>query len=145
MPDYLELLKDPRWQKKRLEILERDGWGCKWCGGKDKTLHVHHIFYFKDKEPWEVNNGFLVTLCEECHFLREGSGEYSIRDDITQNIGSLLNEIWTSGYNTQDLMSIQEAIYHCKKKINDGLLNDGFIGFRLKAIYLGDHVEEKEI
>ena len=37
---YLEKLKDPRWQKKRLEILERDGWKCMACGEKEKTLRV---------------------------------------------------------------------------------------------------------
>lgn len=49
---YLELLKDPRWQKRRLEILERDGWECQNCGGKDKTLHVHHKRY--RGKPWET-------------------------------------------------------------------------------------------
>ncbi len=65
--DYLEKLKDPRWQKKRLEILERDGWKCMCCGNKDRTLHVHHIFYFPQKEPWDIPNGFLITFCERCH------------------------------------------------------------------------------
>lgn len=42
---YKEKLKDPRWQKKRLEIFDRDGWKCVECGDKDSTLNVHHIFY----------------------------------------------------------------------------------------------------
>jgi hypothetical protein len=64
---YLEKLKDPRWQKKRLEIFERDHWACVECGEKKDTLNVHHIFYFYGKEPWDIPNGFLITLCESCH------------------------------------------------------------------------------
>ena len=62
---YSEKLKDPRWQKKRLEILERDAWACQVCGGKEKTLHVHHNKY--SNNPWDAKNDDLVTLCEDCH------------------------------------------------------------------------------
>lgn len=65
--EYLEKLKDPRWQKKRLEIFERDKWTCRDCEAKDKTLHVHHIIYIPGKDPWDIPSGFLVTLCEDCH------------------------------------------------------------------------------
>lgn len=64
---YSDKLKDPRWQKKRLEIMERDRFSCVFCHDKSSTLHVHHIAYFKNYEPWETPNGFLVTLCEDCH------------------------------------------------------------------------------
>jgi len=111
--NYSEKLKDPRWQKKRLEILERDGWKCMSCGGKEKTLHVHHIIYFSHKDPWEINNGFLITLCESCHTVGpcdlkykscEECPEYKIEngcegnanipEEIVSCVGSLLNEIW---------------------------------------------------
>lgn len=65
--NYSELLKDPRWQKKRLEIMERDGFACKLCGNKKETLHVHHFAYANN--PWDVDNKALVTLCESCHTL----------------------------------------------------------------------------
>ena len=64
---YLGKLKDPRWQKKRLEIFERDEWTCQICDSKETTLCVHHRVYLKDKEPWEYDNSLLVTLCEDCH------------------------------------------------------------------------------
>jgi hypothetical protein len=35
-------------EKKRLAIFERDKWTCRSCFSTDKTLHVHHLFYFKD-------------------------------------------------------------------------------------------------
>ena len=67
---YSEKLSDPRWQKKRLEILQRDNWNCKHCGKSGKTLHVHHITYC-DCEPWDINDNLLVTLCEKYHKLEK--------------------------------------------------------------------------
>jgi hypothetical protein len=67
MSNYSELLKDPRWQKKRLEILSRDGWRCRECYAKDKTLHVHHQYYISGNSPWEYDDITLITLCMDCH------------------------------------------------------------------------------
>ena len=67
MSNYSELLKHPKWQKKRLEILERDKFECRACERKDKTLHVHHLYYDYDLKPWEYPNYDLITLCEYCH------------------------------------------------------------------------------
>lgn len=64
---YSELLKDPRWQRKRLEILERDNWSCQECGDNKNTLHVHHRAYRKGAKPWEYDAATLVSLCETCH------------------------------------------------------------------------------
>ena len=66
-PTYFEKLKDPRWQKKRLAILERDNWSCQQCGANESTLHIHHRVYRRGKEPWEIEDRLLVTLCESCH------------------------------------------------------------------------------
>ena len=65
--DYAALLRDPRWQRKRLEILERDGWQCQACGDKTKTLHVHHNWYRNGADPWDYDGSCLTTLCEDCH------------------------------------------------------------------------------
>lgn len=64
---YAEKLLDPRWQKKRLEILARDNWQCQECLSSEKTLHVHHLDYERDTEPWEYPEDFLITLCKNCH------------------------------------------------------------------------------
>ena len=64
---YAEKLRDPRWQKKRLEIFERDDWKCRNCGDTTSTLHVHHRRYAKGRDPWDYDERELVTLCEECH------------------------------------------------------------------------------
>ena len=61
--------KHPLWQKKRLKILERDGFACKQCGDKNSTLHVHHCFYEKGKKIWDYNDIDLFTLCDSCHLI----------------------------------------------------------------------------
>jgi len=63
--NYSEKLKDPRWQKKRLEIFQRDQWMCTICGDDKNTLHVHHLKYCG--EPWDVDDSFIKTVCESCH------------------------------------------------------------------------------
>jgi cytochrome c553 len=77
---YQEKLKDPRWQKKRLEILERDDFTCQSCCDTETTLNVHHKYYQKC-DPWEYNNEALLTLCEDCH-----SKESRIRSYCEKNI-----------------------------------------------------------
>ncbi len=67
MNSYAIKLRDPRWQKKRLEVLNRAGWECEMCGDKESTLHVHHKQYFKGREPWEYDDEQLSVLCECCH------------------------------------------------------------------------------
>ena len=75
--DYSEKLKDPRWQRKRLLILERDNWTCQICGDSESTLVVHHRKYLPNTDPWDYPNVLLITLCENCHELeRESRPEY---------------------------------------------------------------------
>jgi hypothetical protein len=69
---YGDKLKDPRWQKKRLAILEKAHWQCSSCEAKDATLHVHHLQYVGDN-PWETPDELLECLCENCHEAREGA------------------------------------------------------------------------
>lgn len=57
--------KHPKWQKKRLQIAERDGWKCFACGDCESTLHVHHFAY--KGNPWDVPDEWLQTLCESHH------------------------------------------------------------------------------
>lgn len=67
MKTYGEKLKDPRWQKKRLEIMERDKFTCQTCGDSNSELHVHHRLYERGKDPWDYPDENYVTLCAYCH------------------------------------------------------------------------------
>lgn len=67
MLTYSDKLRDPRWQKKRLEVMQRDNWTCLVCGDKKSPLNVHHKRYFPLLDPWEYDISGLETLCEKCH------------------------------------------------------------------------------
>jgi hypothetical protein len=67
MADFWENYKDPRWQKCRLQIMERDEFKCRMCHRSDVTLNVHHAYYERGKKPWEYDDDILFTFCEECH------------------------------------------------------------------------------
>jgi len=64
---YADKLKDPRWQRKRLEVLQHADFRCQLCGSKDNTLHVHHAYYEKGRDPWEYPVGAMISLCHDCH------------------------------------------------------------------------------
>lgn len=64
---YTDKLLDPRWQKKRLEIFQRDGFKCRSCKSQRRTLNVHHRWYLNGAEPWDYESEALLTLCDECH------------------------------------------------------------------------------
>ncbi len=64
---YAQKLRDPRWRKMRMRILKRDNNTCRCCGHMGLAMHVHHLVYFRDLEPWEYSKMYLVTLCEYCH------------------------------------------------------------------------------
>jgi len=73
MRTYSEKLRDPRWQKKRLQILERDDFTCQACKTTEIELHIHHIEY-SPGDPWEIDDESLITLCKDCHQLTEAHG-----------------------------------------------------------------------
>lgn len=71
MSEYKQLLKHPFWQRRRLEILDRDKFTCLMCGSTDKQLHVHHRYYIPGRMPWEYPEWAYMTLCFECHDLKK--------------------------------------------------------------------------
>lgn len=64
---YSHKLQNPKWQRKRLEVLQRDNFSCKICKENNSTLHVHHLKY--NGNPWESDLKELTTLCKDCHKL----------------------------------------------------------------------------
>lgn len=73
---YSEKLKDPRWQKKRLEVLQRDNFTCTLCSDAETELHIHHKEYIYGNEVWNYENDNFQSLCKDCHLLVE-----SIKED----------------------------------------------------------------
>jgi hypothetical protein len=65
--DFFAKYKNPRWQKKRLEVMNASGYECESCGDKDSTLNVHHKYYVNGRDPWEYDLNELECLCASCH------------------------------------------------------------------------------
>jgi hypothetical protein len=81
---YKEQLAHPNWQRKRLEVLQRDEFSCQMCGDSESTLHVHHKQYLKGRMAWEYEADELVTLCEDCH-----EGMHTTSEALKQLIAKL--------------------------------------------------------
>ena len=69
MSKWSSAYRDSRWQRKRLEVMERDEWTCRSCGksGEGVTLNVHHIHYEAGRSPWDYDDELLITWCACCH------------------------------------------------------------------------------
>lgn len=98
---YSEKLRHPLWQKKRLQILQRDDWACRSCGTKTKNLQVHHIVYCgKGTNPWDYADDLLQSLCEDCH---------EIRQELTDKAANALR-VAISNYGTERLMRTAKSL-----------------------------------
>ncbi len=86
---YSQKLRDPRWQRKRLEIMQRDGFKCTCCGDSMTTLNVNHLQYAG--QPWEVDDRYLETLCESCHSWRTCFDQW-VKTLATVDIQALVNK-----------------------------------------------------
>lgn len=101
--NYSDKLKDPRWQKKRLEILQRDNFTCRSCGRDDEQLHVHHMVYDADKLPWDYDNDDLVTLCNDCH-----KAWHQIYDNINPDTVDLIVKLFNKIESEQINLSLKD-------------------------------------
>ena len=100
---YKEKLRLPQWQKKRLQILERDGWRCCSCGRNDINLQVHHLIYAK-RDPWDYPDAVFQSLCERCHEERQ-----ELTDKSVDALRMALAKIPTQRLNAVALRLIREA------------------------------------
>ena len=64
---YAEKLRDPRWQRRRLDVMQNAGFACERCNTDAVTLNVHHIVYRRGADPWDYDDDDLACLCEDCH------------------------------------------------------------------------------
>lgn len=82
---YKEQLLDPRWQRKKSEILTRDNFRCNDCGSDEKTLHVHHKMYIRNCYAWEYKDDNFETLCKDCHAKRHNKHQEPVRNYINDD------------------------------------------------------------
>ena len=102
---YSEKLRNPKWQRLRLEVMERDKFTCRSCGDSEKTLNVHHmVSYRKDTEPWDYETWELITLCEDCH--------KTLTDDLNEMKSIITEQCPTPTY-SHELLKILKALEGC--------------------------------
>lgn len=82
---YSEQLRDPRWQRKRLKVLERDLWRCTKCGDTKTELHVDHKAYRGRLKAWEYRMDELQTLCKPCHKKKHSPPQIEIQIPKTES------------------------------------------------------------
>lgn len=96
--DYFKKYKDPRWQKLRLEILQRENFKCQACGRTDEPLHVHHLWYDYSKDPWGISPALLECLCETCHGARREWDSIEIYHLRTRPTKDVINDEFRAAY-----------------------------------------------
>jgi hypothetical protein len=101
---YAEKLRDPRWQRRRLEIMERDCYECTNCGERTKELHVHHRLYQYGLDPWDYEDDLLTTLCTDCH------AEYK---DFATERKRFMRLLQLDGVTATDLRELTDTIEGC--------------------------------
>jgi 5-methylcytosine-specific restriction endonuclease McrA len=114
---YYEKLKDPRWQKRRLEIFTRDDFMCLFCGATDKTLTVHHQYYIAGKEPWDYPDRALTTLCYECH-----DTERENLKETTSDLLSVLKQEWA--FTSENFYDLTAAFIAADRDIHPMQISD---------------------
>lgn len=94
LTNYQKRLLDPRWQKKRLEIMSDRGFRCEKCQNDSAALHVHHRYYVSGRQPWEYPYFCYLVLCESCHDVEKddnlenvGHGEFVFLENVIESIG----------------------------------------------------------
>lgn len=119
---YNEQIKSPHWQKRRLQILQRDNFTCQICGRTEKTLHVHHLCYRKDAKIWDYPDNTLITLCEDCHRM-----EHEMQSENDYSVTNLINDLLISGFTNFELVSILYKIAHESFVNNNQLIIDDLL------------------
>lgn len=127
MGTYSEQFKDPRWQKKRPKILERDNFTCQECGSKKHTLHIHHKYYENNKKVWEYLDTALITLCENCHKL-----EQSIKKE---NESTLIKSLYDLGFTSSNISGIAGGFSKLKIPKDEDLTNVAYDIYKILINY----------
>jgi hypothetical protein len=124
MATYSEKLKDPRWQRLRLEVLDRDDFTCQICFDSTTTLSVHHRYYIKGREPWDYPLQLLITLCQPCH---EEEGKNAVWGHLDRHargcglfesdVANLCDAIWFyfTQANYPPSVALDVLMHHMKK------------------------------
>lgn len=100
--EYQKKLADPRWQKKRLEIFNRDNWTCQHCKDTTTQLEIHHTDYWPGKEPWEYPGDMLITVCRNCHQVEQARFKYE---------NDLITALRAKGFHAMEIGAMSQMVH----------------------------------
>lgn len=117
---YAELLRDPRWQRRRLEVLKQADFKCQECGDESTELHVHHHYYISGWKPWDYPDTLLTVLCKDCH--------KAVEIDKEVLLGSFSNSHTVGGAGGVELAreARSNAITLCGFAVNFAMYGDNY-------------------
>lgn len=127
--NWQEMLRDPRWQRRRLEVLDAAGWKCEECGDSHNELQVHHRHYRSGAKPWDYSRRELRALCSACHEKRT-----DLDREIKKDLGDLcfadakkvLEFIWTAIHPVQPKLSKEDAGWLALKELEKDRRREDF-------------------
>lgn len=115
---YLDKLKDPRWQRKRLELMQSAGFRCQSCGDTEDSLNIHHVYYEKDADPWSYPDNAYMVLCSRCHerwhMLKQTMDQSLCHVDVNHlfHLQSIVTQLSMMGPNTTLMFFDLVSGYH---------------------------------
>ena len=140
MATYAEKLRDPRWQRRRLERLASKAWTCQDCGDQSRELHVHHAFYEPRRDPWDYPDRALLVLCNGCHISR-----HMHQKNILEFIGQLepekvlAVEWFIAGLFGIDVEQAERKVEHWRKhRVREHLVAAYDAGAEIAQIFVSD-------
>jgi hypothetical protein len=114
--DYASERKNPRWQRKRLEIMQRDGFACSNCRNSESTLNVHHRYYVQGRPCWAYPDFALATLCDGCHAIEHDERSHGEEHEWEQICGMVLES-----YKGENRWSCWEFAVAVCRMLRDGI------------------------
>jgi len=106
--NYWEKLQHPKWQQRRLEILNKAGFKCQSCEADDIQLNVHHLYYISGREPWQYPDWSLKCLCKNCH--KDQHEETEPDQDFREEMFELIFGFLHDGQDGDDVWGIATTI-----------------------------------
>lgn len=96
-----EKFRDPRWHKRRHEILLRDNFKCQCCFDPEKPVRVRVVIFANGIDPWNLDESGTQTICDECFQLRTdildkvfNAARVALRDVPTEKLEQAAQKIF---------------------------------------------------
>lgn len=134
---YWKKLKNTRWQKKRLELLNAADFKCQspFCfNDENAELHIHHRIYIKGKQPWEYEPWAYIVVCDKCHECYQNSMQAAAiilakSENLTFGLGGLSS---TNGCIVREFFDALANLCECSDDILK-ILTGMLVGLDKKA------------